>query len=101
WRAPPNTSATTPSSDARRGNRRPRASGPYEPHAGADGEERGGAPLEPPLRIDELRLEEVDRDAKLQESPVVRARLEPARRAFDLPERIRHDAGRNPHAARR
>ena len=42
-----------------------------------------GRPLEPAFRVDELRLEEIDGDAELEEPPVVHPRLEPARRALD------------------
>src|SRR5262249_10181150 len=104
-RALPSTSITIPSSDAasdaRRGAHGPWAHRPDEPGTRADGEQDDGAPLEPALAVDELRLEEVDGDAELEEAPVVDARLEPARRALDLPERIARDAGRDPDTARR
>src|SRR5262249_40356490 len=82
--APPSTSPTTPSSDPRGGDGRLCSARPHEP--GDHREPRKGerTPLEPALTVDELRLEEVDGDTELEESPVVDTRFQTAGCALDL-----------------
>src|SRR5262249_56122302 len=87
--------------EGRGGARRRRAGRPYEPGHRRGRKDSERAPLEPTLAVDELRLEEIDGDAELEEPPVVGTRLQPARGALDLPEGIGRDAGRDPDAAGR